>query len=106
VFGLGGFSSSTTPAPTGPTPPVVPASSGTHHVTPPPPSETIVTLQRELAQLDYYEGPITGTMNEQTVHAIKYLQRDAHLPQTGSMNAAAEVALDHFLVDGNNQMGG
>jgi peptidoglycan hydrolase-like protein with peptidoglycan-binding domain len=69
----------------------VPSSSTTHHhvtpVTPAAPSETIIVLQRELGQLNYYEGPVTGVMNEQTVQAITYLQRDAHLPQTGTMNA-------------------
>jgi peptidoglycan hydrolase-like protein with peptidoglycan-binding domain len=63
-------------------------------------------LQRELGQLNYYEGPITGTMNQQTVQAITYLQRDAHLPQTGTMNAATQSALTHMLATGNNQMGG
>ncbi len=75
-------------------------------MTPAAPSVTIVTLQRELGQLNYYEGPITGTMNEQTVQAITYLQRDAHLPQTGTMNAATQAALQHMLATGNNQMGG
>ena len=44
-------------------------------------------------------------MNRQTEQAITYLQRDAHLPQTGTMNAATQAALAHFLADGNNQMG-
>lgn len=72
----------------------------------PAPSAAIKTLQSELAQLNYYEGPITGVMNTQTHAAIGYLQRDAHLPQTGTMNAATQVALAHFLATGNNQMGG
>ena len=105
VFGLGGFGSST--AALASTSAVVPA--GTHHhvdpVTPVAPSATIVTLQRELGELNYYEGPITGTMNEQTVQAITYLQRDAHLPQTGTMTSATQTALQHFLATGNNQMG-
>ena len=57
------------------------------------PSAAVETLQRELGQLNYYEGPITGTMNTQTVAAIKDLQRDAGLPQTGTMNAATQRAL-------------
>ena len=109
AFGLGAFGSAT-PAASTTTPTVVPSSSTTHHhvtpVTPAAPSETIIVLQRELGQLNYYEGPITGTMNEQTVQAITYLQRDAHLPQTGTMNAATQAALQHMLVTGNNQMGG
>jgi hypothetical protein len=81
---------------------------GTHHVTPQPlavPSAAIETLQRELGQLDYYEGPITGTMTPQTVQAIDYLQRDAKLPQTGTMNTATQTALASLLAHGDNQMG-
>ena len=62
-------------------------------------------LQRELGQLNYYEGPITGTMTPQTTQAITYLQRDAHLPQTGVMDAATQQALVTMLAHGNNQMG-
>ena len=45
-------------------------------------------------------------MGPQTVAAIKDLQRDAHLPQTGAMNAATQAALANFLAHGNNQMNG
>jgi len=107
AFGLGAFGSST---PAASTPVVEHTSSAAHHnvtpVTPAKPSETIIVLQRELGQLNYYEGPVTGVMNEQTVQAITYLQRDVHLPQTGTMNAATQSALQHMLVTGNNQMGG
>jgi peptidoglycan hydrolase-like protein with peptidoglycan-binding domain len=109
AFGLGAFGSAA-PTTSGAAPVVVPSSSTAHHhvtpVTPVAPSETIIVLQRELGQLNYYEGPVTGTMNEQTVQAITYLQRDAHLPQTGTMNAATQAALQHMLATGNNQMGG
>jgi hypothetical protein len=70
-----------------------------------PPSAAIETLQRELGQLNYYEGPISGTMNNQTIVAITYLQRDAHLPQNGTTNAATQQALVTMLAHGNNQMG-
>ena len=111
VYGLGGAG---TAAPTVPASSVVidgggSGSSTHHHVTPvnPPvkPSAAIETLQRELGQLNYYEGPVTGLMNAQTAQAITYLQRDAHLPQTGTMNAATQAALANFLAHGNNQMG-
>jgi peptidoglycan hydrolase-like protein with peptidoglycan-binding domain len=72
--------------------------------TPATPTAAVETLQRELGQLNYYEGPITGTMNTQTVAAIKDLQRDAGLPQTGTMNAATQQALVTMLAQGNNQM--
>jgi peptidoglycan hydrolase-like protein with peptidoglycan-binding domain len=45
-------------------------------------------------------------MGPQTVQSIKYLQRDAGLPQTGIMNAATVAALQNFRAYGNNQMGG
>jgi len=84
-------------------------SSTHHHVTPPTPpvkpSTAIATLQRELGQLNYYEGPVSGVLNAQTTQAITYLQRDAHLPQTGTMNAATQAALANFLANGNSQMG-
>jgi len=123
AFGLGGLSAA--PAPSSPvtvdqsagySAGAGPASGHTtpaHHVVPTPPappkppapSAAVSTLQRELGQLDYYEGPVTGVMNSQTTQAITYLQRDAGLPQTGTMNAATTQALVQFLAHGNNQMG-
>ena len=74
-------------------------------VTPAAPSAAIETLQNELGRLNYYEGPVTGTMTPQTVQAITDLQRDAHLPRTGTVDAATQAALANFLANGNNQMG-
>ncbi len=85
--------------PVQPTTPVSPA----HPVQP---SASVVKLQQELGQLNYYEGPDDGIMGPQTSQAITYLQRDAHLPQTGQMNAATQAALANFLAHGNNQMAG
>ena len=45
-------------------------------------------------------------MGPQTTAAIEDLQRQADLPQTGTMNAATQKALDNYLARGNNQMGG
>ncbi|MCE3552137.1 peptidoglycan-binding protein [Pseudonocardia sp. RS11V-5] len=84
-------------------------SSSGGHVTPPAPptpSAAIETLQNELGQLNYYEGPVTGVMNKQTTQAITYLQRDAGLPQTGKMDAATQAALTKMLATGNSQMNG
>ncbi len=97
-----------TSVPAQPTTPVSPA----HPITPVSPahpvqpSAAVVELQQELGQLNYYEGPDDGIMGPQTIQAIKYLQRDAHLPQTGQMNAATQAALANFLAHGNNQMAG
>jgi hypothetical protein len=71
-----------------------------------PPSASVKKLQQELGQLNYYEGPVDGYMGPQTTAAIKDLQRQAGLPQTGTMNAATQKALDNYLAHGNNQMGG
>ena len=70
------------------------------------PSAAIRLLQQQLAQLNYYDGPNTGVENANTVQAIQYLQRDAHLPQTGQLNNATRSALNSTLVHGNNQMAG
>ena len=91
-----------TSAPAQPTSPAQP----TTPVTPVHPSAAVVKLQQELGQLNYYEGPVDGIMGPETIQAITYLQRDAHLPQTGQMNAATQAALANFLAHGNNQMAG
>lgn len=89
--------------PTSPAQNVNPAQPTTPAVTP---SASVEKLQQELGQLNYYEGPVDGLMGPQTVAAIRDLQRQAGLPQTGTMNAATQKALDNYLAHGNNQMGG
>jgi peptidoglycan hydrolase-like protein with peptidoglycan-binding domain len=69
-------------------------------------SAAVAKLQRELAQLNYYIGPLDGIMGPQTIAAITYLQRDAGLARTGYMNPQTEAALAYFLAHGNNHMGG
>jgi len=91
--------SSSTSAPANPTTPASPT-------TPVQPSTAVMQLQRELGQLNYYEGPVDGLMGPQTIAAIEDLQRQAGLPQTGQMNAATQAALANYLAHGNNQMGG
>jgi len=97
--------SSSTSAPANPTTPGTP-STPSHPVTPVQPSAAVMQLQRELGQLNYYEGPVDGLMGPQTIAAIKDLQRQAGLPQTGQINAATQAALANYLAHGNNQMGG
>jgi peptidoglycan hydrolase-like protein with peptidoglycan-binding domain len=64
----------------------------------------VKNLQKELASLNYYEGPIDGIYGPQTRAAVTFLQRDASIHQTGQMNAATGSALQRFLANGNNQM--
>jgi hypothetical protein len=71
-----------------------------------PPSASVTKLQQQLGQLNYYEGPVDGIMGPQTIAAIKDLQRQASLPQTGTMNPATAAALANYLAHGNNQMAG
>jgi hypothetical protein len=87
-------------APASPAQPTTPASPAAA------PSASVKKLQQELGQLNYYEGPVDGLMGPQTAAAIQDLQRQAGLPQTGTMNPATQAALDHYLVHGNNQMAG
>jgi len=93
------------PAPA-PAPAPVPAPSPNPVPPNTPPSASIRLLQQQLAQLHYYDGPITGYQNAQTIQAIQYLQRDAHLSQTGQLNPATQQALQYMLAHGNNQMAG
>ena len=99
---------STTPAASTSAPASTSATSGSGSSTSPAviPSASVKKLQQELGQLNYYEGPVDGVMGPQTTAAIKDLQRQANLPQTGTMNAATQKALDNYLVHGNNQMAG
>ena len=105
AVGLTHTTSPSTPAPAASTsaPATNPAQPTTPAVTP---SATVKQLQQELGQLNYYEGPVDGLMGPQTIAAIKDLQRQAGLPQTGTMNAATQKALENYLAHGNNQMGG
>jgi peptidoglycan hydrolase-like protein with peptidoglycan-binding domain len=77
------------------------ASSASQHTQP---SDSIKALQQELAELNFYDGPITGYEGPQTIAAIQNLQRAAHLPQTGQMNSETRAALLQFLAQGDNQM--
>jgi hypothetical protein len=95
------------PAPSGATPPSAnPAQPTTPAAPAVVPSASVKKLQQELGQLNYYEGAVDGVMGPQTTAAIKDLQRQANLPQTGTMNAATQAALNNFLAHGNNQMAG
>lgn len=69
------------------------------------PSAQIETLQKDLGQLNYYEGPVNGYPSVQLEKSITYLQADAGLPQTGRMDAATQAAMQNMLINGNNQMG-
>ena len=94
-------------SPASPAQPAQPSANPARPTTPAvPPSAAVKTLQQQLGQLNYYEGPADGIMGPQTIAAIKDLQRQAGLPQTGTMTPATQTALAHYLAHGNNQMAG
>ena len=96
-----------TSQPASPAQPSAPAASPAQPTTPAvPPSASVKTLQQQLGQLNYYESPVDGIMGPQTIAAIKDMQRQAGLPQTGTMNPATQAALASYLAHGNNQMAG
>jgi hypothetical protein len=107
VLAISGLTGSSHPAPA-PAPratasqPASPAQPTTPAV---PPSAAVKTLQQQLGQLNYYEGPVDG-MGPQSTAAVKDLQRQAGLPQTGTMTPATQAALARYLAHGNNQMAG
>jgi hypothetical protein len=96
-------------APLTPVTPVTPSTPHPHTNPAAPIALTVAevdTLQRQLGQLNYYEGPVNGELDAQTVQSLKYLQRDADLPQNGVFDRATYLALQHLLATGNNQMAG
>jgi hypothetical protein len=60
---------------------------------------TVRTLQQQLAQLHLYAGSIDGIMGPKTSAGIAAIQREAGLPQTGTMNAATQAALNYYMAN-------
>jgi predicted lipoprotein with Yx(FWY)xxD motif len=56
-------------------------------------------LQTELQQVGYYEGAIDGIYGPATVEAVKRLQADSDLPETGFVDQATAEALDELLAE-------
>ena len=53
----------------------------------------IVAVQRALAQLGYYHGPVDGVVGPQTEKAIRWFQSVDRLPVTGEIDSATLRAL-------------
>jgi len=113
VLAISGLTGGSHPAPaprataSQPASPAQPSANPAQPTTPAvPPSAAVKTLQQQLGQLNYYEGPVDGIMGPQTTAAVKDLQRQAGLPQTGTMTPATQAALARYLAHGNNQMAG
>ena len=52
-----------------------------------------LSVQKELAQLGYYHGPIDGIAGSETERAIRWFQSVNHLPMTGQIDSATMQAL-------------
>jgi localization factor PodJL len=61
-----------------------------------PPSPDLVTAQRALNQLGYYQGPTDGVASQALRLAIAAYQRDQSLPATGSTDAATLAKLSVY----------
>jgi branched-chain amino acid transport system substrate-binding protein len=55
--------------------------------------DAVTGLQELLAELGYYTGPIDGTYSQATVEAVRALQRDLGVPETGVLDAATLRAI-------------
>jgi hypothetical protein len=53
----------------------------------------IMSVQKELAQLGYYHGPIDGVAGSETEQAVRWFQSIDHLPVTGEIDSATRQAL-------------
>ena len=58
-----------------------------------PSEETVVAVQRELAQLGYYHGQVDGLIGPETVGAVRWFQSVDNLPVTGHIDEPTLKAL-------------
>ena len=59
-----------------------------HNYTAADSSDVILAVQRALAQLGYYHGPVDGVVGPQTERAIRWFQSADSLPVTGEIDSA------------------
>lgn len=60
--------------------------------------ELVLWMQKSLAELGYYKGPLNGRAGAETSRAIRAYQRSAHLTPTGRINEALIVSLRRAVV--------
>ena len=63
------------------------------NVAPDESASLIMSVQKELAQLGYYHGPIDGVAGSETERAVRWFQSIDHLPVTGQIDSATQQAL-------------
>src|SRR5262249_3637407 len=57
------------------------------------PKATIEGLQKRLHNLGYYEGPLDGTMTDETAEAIRQFQLEREMPLTGEFDSGTRDEL-------------
>ena len=63
-------------------------------------SDVILAVQRALAQLGYYHGPVDGVVRPQTQEAIRWFQSADSLPVTGEIDSRhAESVANRLIVE-------
>ncbi|HUA48451.1 MAG TPA: peptidoglycan-binding domain-containing protein [Solirubrobacteraceae bacterium] len=65
---------------------------------------SVVALQHELAQLNYYEGPVDGVLGPATLAAITNFQRANGLNPDGVAGAGTLSKIHEQLITGDSQM--
>jgi hypothetical protein len=71
-----------------------------------PSGAAVTALQKDLGQLNYYEGPVNGVYSSALTAAIQDFQRANGLTVDGVAGAQTMALIQKQLVTGDNQMGG
>ncbi len=64
-------------------------------------TDSVIGIQLLLTELGFYNGPIDGVYSQQTIDAIRALQRELGVPETGILDAATlQAAYEQGIVAG------
>lgn len=64
-------------------------------------TDSVISIQQLLTDLGFYTGPIDGVYSQETVDAIRALQRELGVPETGILDAATlQAAFEKGIVVG------
>jgi branched-chain amino acid transport system substrate-binding protein len=64
-------------------------------------TDSVASIQQLLTDLGFYTGPIDGVYSQETVEAIRALQRELGVPETGILDAATlQAAFEKGIVVG------
>ena len=64
-------------------------------------TDSVIGIQLLLTELGFYNGPIDGVYSQQTIDAIRALQRELGVPETGILDAATlRAAYEQGVISG------